>query len=135
MSQAPHHSWKPTRGFLFALVVVFVVVPVVIFLGTSTGEPYQRKKTHTIINSIRLGLELATAGKASMIRVDFPTVLDHFTGLSVLEDLQALRAIDHGRQCFVDGWGHPIHISTANHVYVIIAPGPDGVLGTGDDLR
>ena len=115
------------------VLLVLVVIGVYYVIGTDYSA---RRKTTTIINSIRVGLELTLGGKGEMIPLNFTYLREHFGYLDTLAGLRVLQAIDDTRQCFVDAWGRPLIIRLGpNQQFQVISSGPDGLPGTADDLH
>ena len=142
MNRNNSDSSSSTRGELplwQKLIVVGLVMFVLVVMGVGyvVGTDYSaRRKTTTIINTIRLGLELTLGSKGEMIPLDFTYLRKHFGYLDTLAELRALQAIDESNQCFVDAWRRPLLIRLRpNQHFEVISSGPDGLPGTSDDLR
>lgn len=131
-------SKAPSKGLWWSLTIIalLVLLPAVVSVTTYTTSGSMARKTKTIIDSIRLGLELTLGSKAQMIPLDFNYLREHFGHLDTLAELRALQAIDESRHCFVDAWGRPLTIRLGPHQqFEVISSGPDGLPGTSDDLR
>ena len=97
MNRNNSDSSSSTRGELplwQKLIVVGLVMFVLVVMGVGyvVGTDYSaRRKTTTIINTIRLGLELTLGSKGEMIPLDFTYLRKHFGYLDTLAELRALR--------------------------------------------
>lgn len=128
---------KPSKGFWWALVILFVVMPTVIMLGASFRTSNSTAaKTEVIIQTLRNGMMIAFVEHGRGPTFEFPALLKLCGESTALQELQSLRAIDHERQCFIDGWGRPLMFARDEHGGIsIISSGEDGISGTNDDIH
>lgn len=128
---------RPSKGFWWALVILFVVMPTVIMLSASYRTSNSTAtKTEVIIEVIRTGVDLGLVKHEQAPHYDFPSLLELCGESLALQELKALKAIDHERQCFVDGWRRPLIIGKDDRGRItIFSRGKDGLVGTSDDIH
>lgn len=125
-----------SKAFCWTLVILCVVLPAILLLtARAITSGSLTDKTRTIINTIRVGLELTLASKGEMIPLDYSYVRERFAHLETFAELRTLQAIDDSRRCFIDAWGRPLVIRLGPHQqFQVVSSGPDGLWGTADDL-
>lgn len=126
--------------------VVFALVAGVLLFFLVTASPHSwpwyrvprhdaQKRTEVILMTVRVGIILEIANKGSA-PPSFDGLCAAFKNSSAYAELTSLKAIDHERRCFVDGWGRPIEIvANATGGMTVTSSGRDGMAGTKDDLR
>lgn len=125
---------KRTRKVLrragFTLVEVLLVIAILGILGTvvvvnfsGAGDDARKAATQTSINAISQAVEVYRMKTGRV-----PKSLDDLT-VGINDDEPLLKA-----GALKDGWAQDFDYKAEGKKYTITSPGPDGTLGTDDDL-
>jgi general secretion pathway protein G len=126
-------SSRPPEGTSkggFTLVELLVVITILLILTGITVGAYSYLMTGVRVKD--------TEGRVHLLGTRVVETLKS-TGscpaslMDLAPALDAPRLIEAGR--FVDAWGQPIEYGVTGKSFKVRSPGPDGVLGTADDIE
>ena len=117
----------------FTLIEVLVVIVILGVLSTIVTVSVVRHQATARINATRMNIDALRAA-VSMYMMEVGTFPVSLNELVVEGDKDWPGPFIEEEELPLDAWGYPFELERRGKRYRIVSGGPDGVLGTEDDL-